>query len=204
MENVMIEQDKNMDEVLDKLYADVFPVATLFGKKVLVDFSQELMQLKKEQSLPSGSHYFGIRHSDYDTEDPRTVEDKVVVNRYASILAKEDLLTGNRDLDDIYKEINEGDFVFDETDESDDGFVNMSINDFMRSEQEEFLVDIEEVHSVTVPIKATSKEEALKIAEDLYRLKHINMGDAQISAVMGRASTSDYGDTTDYVDLENI
>jgi len=160
-----------------RIFMEEFLVKNVLGKKVLMTTGREFNELYK--TLPEGIHYFAIRGCDADPNQPATIEDKVIVNRCGSMLAKEDLISKERttcDPKDIYRELSEEerkemyDMLWDCENQHDapEDQEFMTISDFIHEDDEEFEVCIEEIIHHTVKIKAKDSEEATILAAKKY------------------------------------
>lgn len=160
-----------------RIFTEEFLVKNVLGKRVLMTTGREFNELYK--TLPEGIHYFAIRGCDADPDQPATIEDKVIVNRCGSILAKEDLIANERitcDPKDIYRELSEEerkemyDMLWDCENQHDapEDQEFMTISDFIHEDKEEFDVCIEEVIHHTVKVKAKDSEEATILAAKKY------------------------------------
>ena len=108
------------------------------------------------------------------------VEDKVIVNRCGSLLAKEDILSDTRKTTetpkDIYYSLNgeERQDMYDKLwdcenqHDAPEDQEFMTISDFIHEDEEEFDVTIEEVIHHTVKVKAKDSEEAAILAAKKY------------------------------------
>lgn len=204
-------------EDIKVIYSKPFPTAKLSnGKIILVDEFKDLVQI---HDAVEGAHYFGVRHSDADDMVPATIEDKVVVNRFCSILSKDDLLdevrknppkAPNGD-DDIFLNLSQEnrnniyDGVYGDPDEHDPSYpVEMTIEEYLNNDEEEFNVVIEEHYTKTFKVKAKSIDEALAIGNNKYMLDMLDMSDAEHNATLAAAYTSDYGEGTDFEEVNDI
>lgn len=160
-----------------RIFTEEFLVKNVLGKKVLMTTGREFNDLYK--NLPEGIHYFAIRGCDADPNQPATIEDKVIVNRCGSMLAKEDLISKERttcDPKDIYRELSEEerkemyDMLWDCENQHDapEDQEFMTISDFIHEDDEEFEVCIEEIVHHTVKVRAKDEEEATIIAAKKY------------------------------------
>lgn len=163
-----------------RIFAEEFLVKNVLGKKVLMTTGREFNELYK--TLPEGIHYFAIRGCDSDPSQPATIEDKVIVNRCGSMLAKEDLIAKERttcDPKDIYRDLSEEerkdmyDMLWDCENQHDapEDQEFMTISDFIHEDDEEFEVCIEEIIHHTVKVKAKNSEEATILAAKKYAYK---------------------------------
>lgn len=160
-----------------RIFTEEFLVKDVLGKRVLMTTGREFNELYK--TLPEGIHYFAIRGCDSDPDQPATIEDKVIVNRCGSMLAKEDLIAHERttcDPKDIYRELSEEerkemyDMLWDCENQHDapEDQEFMTISDFIHKDDKEFDVCIEEVIHHTVKVKAKDSEEATILAAKKY------------------------------------
>ena len=160
-----------------RIFTEEFLVKNVLGKRVLMTTGREFNELYK--TLPEGIHYFAIRGCDADPDMPATIEDKVIVNRCGSMLAKEDLITNERttcDPKDIYRELSEEerkemyDMLWDCENQHDapEDQEFMTISDFIHKDDKEFDVCIEEIIHHTVKVKAKDSEEATILAAKKY------------------------------------
>lgn len=161
----------------NRIFTEEFLVKNVLGKRVLMTTGREFNELYK--TLPEGIHYFAIRGCDADPNQPATIEDKVIVNRCGSMLAKEDLIAQERTTcnpKDIYRELSDEerkemyDMLWDCENQHDapEDQEFMTISDFIHEDDEEFEVCIEEIVHHTVKIKAKDEEEATIIAAKKY------------------------------------
>lgn len=159
----------------NRIFTEEFLVKNVLGKKVLMTTGREFNELYK--TLPEGIHYFAIRGCDSDPSQPATIEDKVIVNRCGSMLAKEDLIAKERttcDPKDIYRDLSEEerkdmyDMLWDCENDAPEDQEFMTISDFIHEDDEEFEVCIEEIVHHTVKVRAKDEEEATIIAAKKY------------------------------------
>lgn len=163
-----------------RIFTEEFPVKEVFTKKVLMTTGREFNELYK--TLPEGIHYFAIRGCDSDPDKPATVEDKVIVNRCGSLLAKEDIIAADRakakaaGISDIYRDLTDKerrdmyDMLWDCENQHDAPEEQewMTISDFIHKDDQEFDVCIEEIIHHNVKIKAKDAEEAAILAAKKY------------------------------------
>lgn len=163
-----------------RIFTEPFTVKNVLGKKCLMTSGREFNELYK--FLPEGIHYFAVRGCDNDPDMPANIEDKVIVNRCGSLLAKEDILSDTRTTtttpEDIYYSLNgeERQDMYDKlwdcdnaqnTPDSEEQEYS-TISDFIHEGEEEFDVCIEEVIHHTVKVKAKDSEEATILAAKKY------------------------------------
>lgn len=161
-----------------RIFTEEFLVKNVLDKKVLMTTGREFNELYK--FLPEGMHYFAIRGCDADPDMPATIEDKVIVNRCGSLLAKEDILSDTRKTTetpkDIYYSLNgeERQDMYDKLwdcenqHDAPEDQEFMTISDFIHEDEEEFEVCIEEIIHHTVKVKAKDSEEATILAAKKY------------------------------------
>lgn len=164
----------NPEELKRFLYTEKFPVVEVCnGNRALYDEGHDFP--RNYDGIPANLHYFAVRDEEADNpeETISTLEDRVLVNRFCSLLTKKDLLDGAEDFEgNRFKELKEDDQVdFTPMYEEDD----MSISDFAHEDDPEYEVIIEETFSKTFKVKAESEEDAKQIALDMYSLDIFNV-----------------------------